>query len=76
MEREIFFIGVRSLHSEKKKKDYYLVDYINNRNEPQTDYVTLEEYNRIAQKAKPYTKLKGIFDVNSFNKVYITDIKV
>lgn len=75
MEREIFYIGARSIHSEKKKKDYYLIDYVNIKNEPQTDYVTIEEYNRISSKAKPYTKVKGIFEVNSFNKIYITDIK-
>lgn len=75
MEREIFYIGARNLHSEKKKKDYYVIDYVNNKNEPQSDFVTLEEYNRIASKAKPYTKLKAIFEINSYNKIYITDIK-
>ena len=75
MEREIFFIGTRKLHSEKKKKDFYIVDYIDSKNVPNTDFITLEEYNRISAKAKPYTKAKGIFEINQFNKIYLTDIK-
>ncbi len=77
MEREIFFIGVRKIHSKKKEQDYYMADYIDKNNIPQTDYINLEEFNRIAQKTKgkEYSKIKGLFEVNSYNKVYLTDIK-
>lgn len=77
MEREIFFIGLRKLYSKKQEKEFYIVDYVDIKNTPQTDYITIEEYNRIASKTKgkEYSKLKGIFELTPFNKVYLTDIK-
>lgn len=76
LEKEIFFIGTRKLHSEKKNKDYYIVDYVCvGNNMPKSDYIQLAEYNRISQKCKPYTKVIGLFDVNGFDKIYLCDIK-
>lgn len=75
MERDIFYIGTRKIHSKKKDEDYYMVDYTDIKNVPTTDFITLEEYNRISAKGKPYTKQKGIFEINEFKKIYLTDIK-
>lgn len=75
MEQDIFLIGVRHIRSEKKQKDFYMVDYVTNRNIPQTDYITIEEYNKIGAKAKTYTKCKGIFNINEFQRIYLCDIK-
>ena len=76
MEKEIFIIGTRKIHSEKKGKDYYMVDYVyTSNNIPKTDYITLEEYNRISQKIKSYTKTIGIFGINDYDKIYLTNIK-
>lgn len=77
MERKILFLGVRKLFSKKKDQDFYMVDYVDNKNVPQTDYIDLEEYNRIASKTKGMARkeITGLFEVNSFNKIYLTDIK-
>lgn len=77
MERKILFLGVRKLFSKKKEQDYYMVDYVDNKNVPQTDYITLEEYNRIAEKTKGISRKEiiGIFEINSFKQIYLTDIK-
>lgn len=76
LEKEIFFIGTRKLHSEKKNKDYYIVDYVYaGNNTPKTDYIELAEYNKISQKGKPYTKAIGLFSINDFDKAYLCDIK-
>lgn len=75
MEKEIFLIGTRKMHSNKKNQDYYIVDYVDNKNIPNTDFITVEEYNRISQKMKPYTKCKGVFDFNEYKKAYLSDIK-
>ena len=76
LEKEIFLIGTRKLHSEKKNKDYYIVDYVYvGSNTPKSDYIQLEDYNRISKKCKQYTKVIGLFDVNDFDKVYLCDIK-
>lgn len=75
MERKIFYIGVRHIRSEKKQKDYYMVDYVDNKNTPKTDYIDITTYNKIGQKGKPYTQCVGIFDANDFDKLFLTDIK-
>lgn len=76
IEKEIFLIGVRKIHSEKKQKDYYMVDYVYiANNTPKTDYITIEEYKRIGEKGKPYTKYKGLFNINNYDRVYLSDIK-
>lgn len=77
MERKILFLGVRKLFSKKKDQDFYMVDYVDSKNVPQTDYIELEEYNRIASKTKGMARkeITGLFEVNSFNKIYLTDIK-
>lgn len=77
MERKILFIGIRKLYSKKKEQDFYMVDYVDEHNVPQTDYIALEEYNTIASKTKGMNRkeLTGIFGVTSFNKIYLKDIK-
>lgn len=74
MEKEIFMIGVRKIHSEKKSQDYYMVDYVRD-DIPKTDYITLLEYNEISKKMKPYTKQIGIFSINSYDKIYLSNLK-
>ena len=74
MEKEIFLIGVRKIHSTKKSQDYYMVDYVKD-DIPKTDYITVLEYNNIAKKMKPYAKNIGIFSINSFDKIYLSDLK-
>lgn len=75
MEENIFTIGVRKIHSKTKNQDYYMVDYIDKDNIPQTDYINLEEYNKIASKIKPWTKQVGIYGINSYKKAYVKDLK-
>lgn len=75
MEENIFTIGVRKIHSKTKNQDFYMVDYIDKDNIPQTDYINLEEYNKIASKIKPYTKQVGIYGINIYKKAYVKDIK-
>lgn len=77
MERKILFIGVRQLFSKKQERDFYMVDYVDEHNVPQTDYISVEEYNRIAMKTKDKSRkeLIGIFGVTPFNKIYLNDIK-
>lgn len=78
MERKILFIGIRKLHSSKKEKDFYMVDYVDiEDNTPNTDYITLEEYNRIGHKMKEKKRVEatGIFALNQFKKGYLADIK-
>lgn len=76
LEKEIFFIGVRKIHSERKSQDYYMVDYVySNNNVPKTDYINLQEFNRISQKGKPYSKMLGLFSINDYDKAYLSDIK-
>ena len=74
MEKEIFLIGVRKIYSLKKQQNYYMVDYVKD-DIPKTDYISAEEYNNLAKKQKPYTKMIGIFGLNSYDKVYLTDLK-
>lgn len=74
MEKEIFLIGVRKIHSEKKQKDYYMVDYVKD-DQPCTDYITIEEFNKIGGTKKTYCKCLGIFALNNFNKGYLCDVK-
>lgn len=74
MEKEIYLIGVRKIHSEKKSQDYYMVDYVRD-DVPKTDYISLLEYNNIAKKIKPYTRQIGIFSINSYDKIYLSDLK-
>lgn len=74
MEKEIFLIGVRKIHSEKKSQDYYMVDYVRD-NIPKTDYITLLEYNEISKKIKPYTNQIGVFSINSYDKIYLSNLK-
>lgn len=76
MEQEIFFIGARKLHSTKKNKDFYIVDYVDKNGIPQSDFIEIEEFNRISKKAKPYQKNKGIFEINEYKKIYLSDIKL
>lgn len=78
MEKEIFFIGVRKTHSEKQGKDFYLVDYARLDDKiPKTDFIDLSEYNRIASKTtdKEFKKVTGIFSLNLYDKIYLSDIK-
>ena len=76
LEKEIFFIGTRKIHSEKKNQDYFMVDYVyTGNNTPKTDYITLADFNKISQKGKPYTKMTGLFGINDFDKAYLCDIK-
>lgn len=75
MEKQIFYIGVRHIRSEKKQKDFYMVDYVNEANVPKTDYINVEEYNKIGAKGKNMSKMTGIFNINQFDKVYLCDIK-
>lgn len=74
MEKEIFFIGTRKIHSNSKNQDYFMVDYAKN-DVPKTDYINLKEYNLLSQKGKPYSKQVGIFSVNDYDKAYLCDIK-
>ena len=74
MEKEIYSIGVRKIHSEKKSQDYYVVDYVRD-DVPKTDYISFLEYNEIAKKIKPYTKQIGIFSVNAYDKIYLSNLK-
>ena len=74
MEKEIFIIGVRKLHSTRKSQDYYMVDYVKD-DVPKTDYITVLEYTQIANKIKPYTKQIGVFSVNAYDKVYLSNLK-
>lgn len=76
LEKKIFFIGTRKIHSEKKNKDYYMADYVYlGNNIPKTDYIELAEFNRISQKGKPYTEMVGLFSINDYDKAYLSDIK-
>lgn len=79
MEKKIILIGVRKITSEKKQKDYYMVDYITKKDNiytPKTDYISVDEYNRIASKMKGnLIEVTGIFDLNNFNQGYLSDIK-
>lgn len=74
MEKEIFLIGVRKIHSEKKSQDYYMVDYVRD-DVPKTDYISVLEYNDILKKQRPYTKQIGIFSINSYDKIYLSNLK-
>lgn len=79
MEEKIILIGVRKISSEKKQKDYYMVDYITKEDNiytPNTDYITVEEYNKIASKMKGnLIEVIGIFKLNKYKKGYLADIK-
>lgn len=79
MEKKIIIIGVRKFSSEKKGKDYYLVDYINKKDNiytPKTDYISVDEYNKIASKMKGnLIEVMGIFSINEYDKIYLSDIK-
>lgn len=78
LEKEIFFIGVRKIHSEKQDKDFYMADYVDlDGNIPSTDYISVAEYNQIGQKTKgkEYTKQTGLFSANAYKKIYLADIK-
>lgn len=77
IERNILFVGLRQLHSEKKKKDYYMVDYVDRSNNlPKTDYIKLEEFSRLAgKKLKSYSEVIGLFNLNEYDKAYLCDVK-
>lgn len=79
MEKKIILIGVRRFESKKKGEVYYLVDYINKNGNiytPKTDYISIEEYNKIAGKMKGnLLEVTGIFGINEYNQGYLTDIK-
>lgn len=76
MEKTIYFIGIRRIRSEKKQKDYYLIDYITDSFVPKTDYVDVNIYNKIASKhKKPFEKCVAIMTLNDFDKAIIGDIK-
>lgn len=79
MEKKIILIGVRKITSEKKQKDYFMVDYITKKDNiytPKTDYISVEEYNRIASKMKGnIIEVTGIFELNNFNQGYLCDIR-
>lgn len=78
MEKEIFFIGIRKMHSQKKNQDYYVVDYVRTDGDiPKSDFISLTEYNTIASKmnGKQYKKIIGIFNTNAYDRIYLSDIK-
>lgn len=74
MEKEIFLIGVRKIYSLKKERNYFMVDYVKD-GIPKTDYISSEEYDNFAKKQKPYSKCIGVFSVNSYDRVYLSDLK-
>lgn len=79
MEKKIILVGVRKITSKKNNQDYYMVDYIEKNGNiyvPCTDYITTEEYNRIASKMKGnLLEVTGVFSINTFKKAYLSDIK-
>lgn len=74
IEEKVFLIGVRELKSEKKGKTYYCVDYVKNKI-PKTDFIDAVEYTNIKKKNTQMKEVIGLFKVNSFDKVYLSDIK-
>lgn len=74
IEEKVFLIGVRELKSVKKGKTYYCVDYVKNKI-PKTDFIDAAEYTNIKKKATEMKEIIGLFKVNSFDKVYLSDIK-
>lgn len=74
IEEKIFLVGVRELKSEKKGKTFYCVDYIKNKI-PKTDFIDAVEYTNIKKKNIEMKEVIGLFKVNSFDKVYLSDIK-
>lgn len=78
MEKEIFYINVRSFTSKKDKKTYYVVDYVrSDTGVPKSDFISALEYTEISKKMKDktYTKAIGIFSINEYDRLYLSSIK-
>lgn len=78
MEKEIFFIGVRTFKGKKDNKTYFLVDYVRLDNSvPKSDFISSLEYTEISKKMKDkaYSKAIGIFTVNEYDRLYLSSIK-
>lgn len=77
MEKEIFFIGLRSLKS-KKGDTYYIVDYVRlDKLEPRSDFISALEFTEMQKKMKDksFTKCVAIFAVSNYDKIYCSAIK-
>lgn len=78
MEKRILLIGTRKGHNAEKNKDWYRIDYVDiERNSNVTEFTNLETYNKLAPKATgfPYKEVKGIIEINEYNRGYLADIK-
>lgn len=79
MEKKIILVGVRKITSKKNNQDYYMVDYIEKNQNlyiPNTDIISIEEYNKIASKMKGnLIEVVGIFSINAYKRAYLSDIK-
>ena len=78
MEKEIFLCGLRDFAGKKEDKRYYVVDYVRtDKGIPKSDFITALEYTEIKKKVngKYYQKYTGIFNINEFDKMYLSAIK-
>ncbi len=74
MEKEIFLIGTRTLKSKAKNKTFFIVDYVRE-GVPKTDFIQEIEFENITKKNKNMRNVIGIFNINLYDKIYLSDIK-
>lgn len=83
MEKEILLVGTNKVHSKKTNEDYYIIEYVDLKNNSNKSLVkNVEDFNE-----KTYEKIKnkviksnvnkvvGIFEINEYDKAELCDIK-
>lgn len=83
MEKEILLVGTNKVHSKKTNEDYYIIEYVDLKNNSNKSLVkNVKDFNE-----KTYEKIKnkviksnvnkvvGIFEINEYDKAELCDIK-
>lgn len=83
MEKKILLVGANRRHSSKNGEDYYIVEYVDKKNNACKSLVknvkdmTEEQFNKFKNKVKKedVIELTGIYEGNQYDRLELVDIK-
>lgn len=74
MEKEIIYVNSENGKSKQSGENWYRVNYLRD-GKLKTDYVSAIEFMEIGKKAKQFVPQTGIFSVNQYDRLYLSNIK-
>lgn len=74
IEKEIIFINAEQGKSKQTNENWYRINYLKE-DRLITNYVSVIEFNSINKKAKRFVPQTGLFSIDKYDKLYLSDIK-